>query len=184
MPPPSIYIRTITPEATLPMRALVLSQLVGTAPGVLPLDIAHGSLHMGAFLAQADPRVGAEYQPSHENQQPIAVLSLYLESYYDQSRLPPTYPPPGRQMQLHKFAVHPSLQGLGIGSVILPAVEGEVVSALGASREHPALLHCDTRLPQVAFYQRAGYELTEQEAFVKYKETGVALQRLGKVVPC
>ncbi|KAK8849729.1 hypothetical protein IAR55_005064 [Kwoniella newhampshirensis] len=207
--------RPIPPTATIPLRHLVLWPSIPLQDQLVPdYDFEPTTIHLGAFLmasgtgSSRSPKaqIGSEPQPldatrlsrsQSDGEEPIAVLTLVHHPYPSSKlvtlpstiaqRLPPT------QIQLHKFGVHPLLQGKGVGrSILNHTIDLLRLRAASLSNDGNAegtgrlFLHFDARASQRTFYEKCGMIVLNPELFLKFgstgKEVGVEYVRMGNIL--
>ncbi|WVO17163.1 hypothetical protein L204_104855 [Cryptococcus depauperatus] len=182
-----LAIRPISAEETAPLRHLVLWPSITLGSQLdRAYDFNPGTVHLGAFLILAPGWVSmpAEYLPSSTQQVPIGILTLAVQPYAGSSALCPCTPEhPLIHIQLHKFAVHPSLRGLGAGRTMLVQVIKLLQERYGKER---VLLHLDARANQTKFYKLCGMEILDPKEFEKRGTTGneapIVHIKMGKVI--
>ncbi|KAL7419239.1 hypothetical protein Q5752_006076 [Cryptotrichosporon argae] len=177
-PTHALEIRPVTPAELAPIRHAVLWPSIPPDAQLLPYDFLPTTIHLGAFESGAL----------------VGCLTLTVEAYKGALPSPPsppfpsptdptfpTLPYPARQVQLHKFAVLPHLQGKGIGRALFLAAAAAIHAGPA-----PALLHFDARANQQGFYARLGAGVLDPATFETRGPTGTATPvthiRMGMVV--
>ncbi|WVR08001.1 hypothetical protein IAU60_005045 [Kwoniella sp. DSM 27419] len=173
--------RPITAEQTVPLRKIALWPSV-PAQGQLDksYDFATDTIHLGAFLAHShDTTLGDPYLPSSqqpESQQPIGIITFARRPYSSSAGQLPSGISSEQvrsQYQLHKFAIHPSLQGYGLGRTFLAhSLEELKRSDPSGQTAGNLLLHLDAREPQIPFYRKCGMQVLDPIVFGKKSPTG------------
>ena len=165
--PSMVEVRRIDASLLPPIRHAVLWPSVAIESQLQPFDHADTTIHYGAFVP--------------ENEVPIGCITLTKEEYKKQ--LPPAIA--GKiqaQYQVHKFAVLQEYQSRGIGSVLFR----HVLEHLQQLEAQPILLHLDARVEQKGWYERSGFQVLDEEKFIKKGPTGngppVDYIRLGIVL--
>jgi GNAT superfamily N-acetyltransferase len=159
---------------------------------LLPYDHLTTTLHFGAFLitscippASLSSTVDNAYLVTSEGQLPVGVLTVTLEPFARPESLPPSCVAANVSRQLHKFAVHPDLQGYAIGRQLLEHVISHLTLTAGEHMD-AVLFHFDARANQRGFYEKLGMQLLDPEVFVKRGPTGngppVEHVRMGKLL--
>ena len=191
MAPDKLSIRSILAEDTASIRHQVLWPSIPIELQLLPFDSLSTTRHCGAFqTTQTD--AGSADTPGKL----VACLTVTLESYERPDRLPPSIrqglysesPDQAPQYQLHKFAVLPDCQGRGIGKALLYSALQSLIVQVRQDGGRAFLFHFDARTTQLDMYRHLGFEVLDEERFMKYgstgKEPGVEYVRMGRVVDC
>ncbi len=111
--------------------------------------------------AQIDYMLSNMYNPKLLADQMISKQQIYLLLYLDE--IPVGFTSYGKQedaftYKLHKIYVSPTIQGKGLGKILIQEVEKRVI-ALGAQN---LLLNVNRfNLKAIEFYKKQGYELLE-----------------------
>lgn len=193
-PPAAITaITAITPQQTAPLRHLVLWPSIALDSQLDPAyDFAPGTIHLGAYLTSPHgTQLSPEYLPCPSGtapaQEPVGIMTLALQPYRPLS--PTTSPgspplsPSLTHVQLHKFAVHPDLRGLGIGRTMFAHAVSLLKEKYG---EGNVLFHFDARSNQTRFYGMCGMEILDPVQFEKRGTTGkevpVMHVKMGRVI--
>ncbi|WWD20356.1 hypothetical protein CI109_104832 [Kwoniella shandongensis] len=147
-------------------------------------------------------------QAQQDGKEPIAILTLVHHDYPKPNTLPshirssnPASALPTTQIQLHKFAVHPILQGKGVGRKSLfnaidhlkshqsqpTSSQSEQTKGTAEKEERgKVFFHFDARLVQRRFYEKCGMEVLDEQVFEKFgttgKEPGVKHIRMGNII--
>lgn len=192
-PAPSLDIRVVRAEDTIPLRKLVLWPGLPLEDQLRPYDHFPSTVHIGAFLPPSDiasngaaplqlptpPVTPLATPPSRsdggEGEEMVSCLSLVFEPYLGARDLPAE---PKTEIQLHKFAVRPNLQGLGVGRAMVAFVMrllGDTATGPKASPpagferfaelERPILLHLDSRYLQRGFYSAIGLGVLDEKTW-------------------
>ena len=135
---PSLSVRRISAEQTLPLRMAVLRAGRPQSECEFPGDEDELTFHAGAEL---DGRI-------------VSIASMYLESR-PADAAGGVEPGPdhaaGTAWRLRGMATEPGLRNSGAGRAALEACEAH-------AREHGAtLLWCNARTPAIGFYERMGW---------------------------
>lgn len=168
-------IRPVDPDQLKLLRHEVLWPSIPFGEQLADYDYALGALHLGLFLPPSQLRslsISSAY-----DELPVGVVTLVPTPYTPplpsslSSTLPDYTGEPATQ--LRKFALHPNLQGRGLGRIMFDAC----VSALQAKdkqdgREGKRLLHLDARTNQVGFYERLGLAVLDEKVFTKVGPNG------------
>lgn len=185
----AIEIRRIPASFTIPLRHRVLWPSLAPESQLLPYDHLDSTIQLGGFISSSnDPALSASshleahYLPAAE-QLPVAILTLTVEQISPAVHLSPEQSLAGRQIQLHKFAVLPELQGQGVGRQMYKAAERLLEAE---SHGTGTLLHFDARKNQRETYLAFGAELLDETVFVKRGPTGdgpeIEHVRMGKLL--
>lgn len=188
----AIEIKTITAQQTTPIRHLVLWPSIALESQLDPAyDFAPTSIHLGAFLSSSSEEIqlSPEYLPRSSStaspQEPIGIMTLALQPYCQLSSVtsPSFITPSLIHVQLHKFAVHPDLRGLGFGRTMF----AHAISLLkGKYGEGNVLFHFDARANQTRFYGKCGMDILDPIEFEKRGTTGkeapVIHIKMGRVI--
>lgn len=161
-----VNIRPIPASATVLLRHTVSWPSLPLSEQLQPYDHSSGTLHLGAFLPSPPAELGLSdipdvYSPTSRDQQPVGCLTVAFEPYEGRRPLEGLRPN-AQEMALHRFQVLTQLHGRGIGRLLVE----NLISRLRAPGVH-VLLHFDTRLSQVPFYERLGVRVLDEEKFVK-----------------
>ncbi|KAH8667105.1 hypothetical protein BX600DRAFT_436470 [Xylariales sp. PMI_506] len=218
-----IELRPIAAEEVVHLRHAVLWPGLPLDKQLMPLDTLPTTRHFGAFITRpvdepASPTKGSseistfnkilesvsdQYLPqSGASQRPVGVMTLSLESFAIPDQLPDHMRAVGIEVQLHKFAVMESLQGLGIGGQmlreacsILPTIHRTVPNSASASIGElqansyslPILLHFDARASQQHVYRHWGFSVLSDAIFTKRGPSGsgspVQYVKMGRLLP-
>lgn len=187
---PTVAITAITPQQTAPLRHLVLWPSIALGSQLDPAyDFAPATVHLGAYLCAP---VETQRPPDHlpgtaPAQEPIGIMTLALQPYRPLS--PATSPPTPllapslTHVQLHKFAVHPDLRGLGIGRTMFAHAVSLLKDKYG---EGNVLFHFDARANQTRFYGNCGMDVLDPVEFEKRGTTGKEVPvmhiKMGRVI--
>ncbi|WVW86866.1 hypothetical protein I302_108921 [Kwoniella bestiolae CBS 10118] len=172
--------KPIAPEDTIPLRHLVLWPSISLDKQLIPeYDFNPKTIHLGAFKIP-NPNTASQptlQDPTFDKDHPIGVLTLAAQRYPSFSGEIPVH------IQLHKFAVHPSLQGKGIGRQLL-SYAIEILRQRYPDQK--ILFHFDARVSQIRFYERSGMSILDEKTFWKYGSTGkgegVEYVKMGRVL--
>ncbi|WVQ78983.1 hypothetical protein IAT38_001075 [Cryptococcus sp. DSM 104549] len=180
--PLPLSIHPISGPQTAPLRHLVLWPSIDLENQLDPAyDFDEHTIHLGAYLTSTIPGVELEkqYLPGGGGeedapaQEAIGILTLAVQPYSTSATLPPplSHPIPSSttQVQLHKFATHPALRGLGIGRLMLARALELLKEKYGAGN---VLFHLDARANQKVFYTRCGMQVLDEREFEKRGTTG------------
>ncbi|KAL0247048.1 hypothetical protein I308_104081 [Cryptococcus tetragattii IND107] len=188
----AIEIKTITAQQTTPIRHLVLWPSIALESQLDPAyDFAPTSIHLGAFLSSSSEEIqlSPEYLPRSSStaspQEPIGIMTLALQPYCQLSSVtsPSFITPSLIHVQLHKFAVHPDLRGLGFGRTMFAHAISLLKEKYG---EGNVLFHFDARANQTRFYGKCGMDILDPIEFEKRGTTGkeapVIHIKMGRVI--
>lgn len=150
----AVRIRSIEVKDTIALRHSVLWPDHPVSYVSLPEDA--GGLHFGAFL------------PAHNDETPIGIISLFIDPIpTDQGDLKTEL----RAARFRKFAVDPTHQGRGVGTMLLEHVFSVAFSELLVEK-----VWCDARLTSVEWYQKRGM-LSFGETFYKENLEYIRMQK-------
>ena len=198
-PTPPLSIRAVRAEETVPLRKLVLWPGLPLEDQLRPYDHFPTTVHIGAFLPSTltstsnstsgedtslqlpTPPITPLTTPpitsheGYEKEEMVACLSLVFEPYLGARNLSDV---PKTEIQLHKFAVRPDLQGLGVGRAMVafvmrllgdttngPRVAPPAGFERFAELERPILLHLDSRYLQRGFYSAIGLGVLDEKTW-------------------
>ncbi|WVO21669.1 uncharacterized protein IAS62_002980 [Cryptococcus decagattii] len=188
----AIEIKIISAQQTAPLRHLVLWPSIALESQLDPAyDFAPTTIHLGAYLSSSSEKtqLSAEYLPSSSStippQEPIGIMTLALQPYRQLSSVtsPSFLTSSLIHIQLHKFAVHPDLRGLGIGRTMFAHAISLLKEKYG---EGNVLFHFDARANQTRFYGKCGMDILDPIEFEKRGTTGkeapVIHIKMGRVI--
>lgn len=168
-------IRPVDPEELKLLRHEVLWPSIPIDSQLADYDYVPGALHLGLFLPTSEFR--ALSIPSSYDDLPVGIVTLVPTPYT--LPLPPSIAESLPDFtgepatQLRKFALHPNLQGKGLGRVMFDAsVEHLRRRDKEEGEERPRLLHLDARTNQTGFYERLGLTVLDPEVFTKVGTNG------------
>lgn len=172
-------IRPVPPAALRQLRHEVLWPSIPIEAQLAEYDHAPGALHLGLFLPPSQLReLGI---PAAYDSLPVGIVTLVPTPYRSDVPLPPALlsalsNTDGTDVdaewsgepatQLRKFALHPALQGRGLGRVMFDAAVGHL------KQDRPQLLHLDARTEQTGFYERLGLAVLDPKVFTKVGPNG------------